>query len=274
MGCIYRILCKETQKSYIGQYKKDSPDLRWNRHLRDAEKGSQCAIHQSIRKYGKDSFEVSVLCICETQEELNNKEDDYITEFNSMIYENGYNMVRGGKGRAPNFHHKEEHKRKMSEFMKNRKVSDETKKKLSESRTGSKCNWTDETRQRVAESSRKKATGHHHSEETKRRIGAKSKGRKAVLGQKRTEEQKKRIGEARRGIKMTEEQKQHLREVHAARDKKAIPHKNCKYTENEIRYMRTNPDKMSEKELCTKFDIFPYRLRMIVNKELYKHVSD
>ena len=273
MGCIYKLTCKG--KSYIGQYKKDSPTLRWNRHVRDAEKGSKCAIHQAIRKHGKEAFEISTLCVCETQQELDEKEHQYITEFNSMVCDNGYNMVRGGKGRAPNFHHKEEHRRKMSEFMKNRIVTDETKQKLSDNRKGTTCNWDEETRNRVSESSRKNATGHKHSEETKRKIGEKSKGRKAGLGQKRTDEQKQRIGDASRGRKFSEETKQHLSEVHSQRHKEnPIPHKKCKYTEDDIRYMRTNPDKISQKDLCTRFDIFPYRLKMIINKELYKHVSD
>lgn len=275
MGIIYRILCKENQKSYIGQSKKNTPSLRWNRHLRDAEKGSKCAIHQAIRKYGKDIFEVSVLCFCETQEELNKKEDDFITEYNSMIYDNGYNMVRGGKGRAPNFNHKEEHKRKMSDFMKGRKLSEDTKQKLSDARKGTKNNWSEETRERVAEASRKRATGVKHSEKIKQKIGEKSKGRQATLGQKRTEEQKKRIGNASRGRKFSEETKKHLSEVHSNRHKEnPIPHKKCKYTEDDIRYMRNNPDNLTIDELRNRFNIHRYRLLKIQNKELYKYVED
>lgn len=273
MGCIYMIRCVENQKCYIGQYKKDSPTIRWNRHLRDAEKGSNCAIHQAIRKYGKESFQISVLCLCNTQQELDQKEDEYITEYNSMIYDNGYNMVRGGKGRAPDFHHKEEHKRKMSEFMKGREISEETKQKLSNARKGQKNNWSEETRQHVAEVSRKKATGVKHSEETKRKIGEKSKGRKACLGQKRTEEQRKHIGDASRGRKFSEETKKHLSEVHAKRhSENPIPHKNCKYTEDDIRYMRNNPDNLSTDDLRKRFNIQRYRLLQIQNREVYKHV--
>ena len=275
MGCIYRIFCKANQKSYIGQFKKDIPTPRWQRHLRDAEKGSKCAIHEAIRKHGKDMFEISVICICESQEELDKKEDEYITEYNSMIYDNGYNMVRGGKGRAPKFHHKEEHKQKMREFMKNRVVSDETKQKISDARKGIKNNWSEETRQRVAEASRKKATGVKHSEETKRKIGEKSKGRKARLGQKCTEEQKKKIGDASRGRKFSEETKQNLSRIQSERHKESpIAHKNCKYTENDIRYMRNNPDNLTIDELREKFDIARYRLLKIQNRELYKNVKD
>jgi group I intron endonuclease len=275
MGCIYKAYCKDSGKSYIGQYKKDSPIVRWNRHCRDAEKGSPWAFHCAIRKYGKDAFEITVLCVCETQAELDKKEDEYITENQSMVYENGYNMVRGGKGRAPDFKHREEHKQKMREYMKNRVVSEETKQRISAAHKGRKCPWTEETRQRVAEASRKKATGVKHSEETKEKIRKALQGRPGVAkGQKRTEEQKKRIGAAAKGRKFSEETKKHLSEVQAERHKSnPIPHKRCLYTEDDIRYMRNNPDNLSVDELRKKFNIQRYRLVQIQNKELYKHVE-
>ena len=286
MGCIYRFYCIPTRKSYIGQYRKNTPDGEWNRYCNEADrvKNSTRALIRAIQKYGRENFQISVLCICdpdnflnkvERQAELDKKEQQYITDYKSMIYENGYNMVPGGKGRAPNFHHKEEHKKKLSDLMKGRKVSDKTKQKLSEKRKGTKCNWSDETRQRVSDSSRKKATGHIHSEETKRKIGEKSKGRQATKGQKRTEEQKKHIGDASRGRKFSEETKQQLSEIHFQRHKEnPIPHKNCKYTEDDIRYMRNNPDNLSIQELRDKFNIARYRLLQIQNRELYKNVKD
>jgi group I intron endonuclease len=276
MGCIYRLLCKENGKSYIGQSKNNTPDMRWKRHVKDSEKNSMYAIHQAIRKYGKDVFEVSILCLCESQEELNKKEDEYITEYTSMIYENGYNMVRGGKGRAPNFQHKEEHKKKMSEFMKNRIVTDETRQKISNARKGVKNNWDEETRLRVAEMSRKKATGVKHSEETKEKIRKSLQGKPGTsLGKKRTEEQKKNIGNASRGRKFSEDTKIHMSKKQSERWKlNPIGNKRCKFSEEDIRYIRKNPDNLTEKELGNKFNEFPYRIREIINKKIYKNVED
>lgn len=277
MGCIYRFYCKTSEKSYIGQYKKNTPDGEWNRYVNESKKTENPtrALIRAIKKYGEQDFERSVLCICVSQEELDKKEDEYITEYNSMIYDNGYNMVRGGKGRAPDFHHTEEHKKKMSEFMKNRTVTDVTRAKISKARKGTTNNWSEETRQRVAEASRKKATGVKHSDETKQKIGEKSKGRQATKGQKRTEEQKKNIGNASKGRKFSEDTKKHLSELHLQRHKdNSIPHKNCKYTEDDIRYMRNNPDNLTVDELREKFNIARYRLLKIQNKELYKHVQD
>lgn len=122
-----------------------------------------------------------------------------------------------------------------------------------------------------------KEGGNHtpHSEETKRKIGEKSKGRKAVLGQKRTEEQKRRIGDASRGRKYSEEVKEHLKQVHNKwHDEHPIAHKNCRFTIEDIQYMRRNPDNLSIDEMKERFKIEKYRLIMILNKQLYKRVKD
>jgi group I intron endonuclease len=276
MGCIYRILCKTTGKSYIGQFRLDDPKYRINRHWRDAKKGSTCIIHQAMQKYGKDDFTVEVLCICTTQEELNIKEQEYIESYHSMCNDNGYNMVAGGKGRAPNFHHKEEHKERMSKLMTGRTVSDETKQRLSDAKKGIPLNWSEETRKRASERSRQNATGVVCSEETKQKISKSLKGRPGVCkGQKRTEEQRKHISDAKKGKVVSEEIKKNLSKVQAERHKNTpIPHKNCKYTEDDIRYMRNNPDNLSVDELRKKFSIAKYRLQQIVDKKLYKNVID
>jgi len=246
MGCIYRIFCKTTKKNYIGQYKKDDPKLRINRHWNDTVKrNSSCAIHQAMRKYGKEQFEVFIEALCETQEELDKKEDELITKYKSMIYENGYNMVRGGKGRAPNFHHQEEHKKKMSEFMKNRIVSDETKDKIRQSRTGTTCPWDDETRAKVAESSRLNATGVVFTEERKRKIGEKSKGR--IF----TDEVKKKMSEKRKGK----------------------PSSRRKFNDEQIRYIRNNPDNMACVELGKKFSVSHSLISNIQKRKCYAYVE-
>ena len=58
MGCIYLIKCLKNNKVYIGQYKLNEASKRFNRHISDAIKGSKYAIHQAIRKYGKDNFTI------------------------------------------------------------------------------------------------------------------------------------------------------------------------------------------------------------------------
>ena len=246
MGCIYRIYCKSTNKNYIGQSKKNEPDSRYNRHLNQAFKeNSKCSIHSAIRKYGKENFELFKECNCETQEELDTKEDEIITKYNSMIYDNGYNMVRGGKGRAPDFHHKEEHKKKMSEFMKNRPVSDETKEKIRKARTGTKCNWSEETRAKVSQLSKEKATGVIFTEERKKKIGEKSKGR--IF----SEESKKKMSEHRKGK----------------------PSARRKFTDEQVIYIRNNPDNLGCVELSKKLNVSHSLISNIQKRKCYEYVE-
>lgn len=248
MGCIYRIYCKSTGKPYIGQYKKNTPDGEWNRYINEAKRTENPTRYliRAIKKHGPESFDISVICLCETQEELDKKEDEYITEYKSMVYENGYNMVRGGRGRAPDFHHQEEHKRKMSEFMKNRIVSDETKDKIRQARTGTTCPWSDETRAKVSESSRLKATGVVFTEARKKRIGEKSKGRV------HTDEVKKKMSELRQGK----------------------PSAKRKFSDEQIRYIRSDPDRLGRTGLSEKMNVSPSMISNIRNRKCYIYVVD
>lgn len=122
-----------------------------------------------------------------------------------------------------------------------------------------------------------KPGGNHtpHSEDTKRKIGEKSKGRQTNAGRVFSDEWRTNIGNASRGRKFSQDVKDHLSKAHNEwHDKHPIPHKSCKYTEEDIRYMRQNPDNLSVNELREKFKIERYRLMMIINKQLYSRVRD
>jgi hypothetical protein len=66
-------------------------------------------LKSAIKKYGKENFEISIVCECDSIEEMNLKEEIYIKLFNSMV-PNGYNLISGGNNRLAS----EETKRKMS----------------------------------------------------------------------------------------------------------------------------------------------------------------
>lgn len=53
-------------------------------------------IHRAIRKYGIDNFVVETICEC-SEEELNSKEQYYISLYNTMV-PYGYNVLAGGEG--------------------------------------------------------------------------------------------------------------------------------------------------------------------------------
>lgn len=99
---VYRIWNKTNSKSYIGI----TSNLR-NRikdHIRFAINNYHIKnyIHKAISKYGVINFEVEILCICNTDEELNEKEVYYITLFETFKSNKGYNLTLGGNREIPN----------------------------------------------------------------------------------------------------------------------------------------------------------------------------
>ena len=93
-GQIYRITNKVNNKVYIGL------TIRKN-VLHDRYRGSLLSTHndhlkKSINKYGKENFKIETLCWCNSEEELCNKEIEYIAYYNSTNSENGYNKNEGG----------------------------------------------------------------------------------------------------------------------------------------------------------------------------------
>lgn len=67
---------------------------RWQEHLNVAyETDARWALSHAIRKYGKNSWEHSVVSVCETHEEAKKQEKFWITQ-----YPNSYNETVGGEG--------------------------------------------------------------------------------------------------------------------------------------------------------------------------------
>lgn len=111
MGYIYKIINKITKKSYVGQTIMDL-DERWRQHCKS---NSNCRyLKSSIKKYGVDSFEFKLICIC-FDNDLDKYECFYMNKYNTLV-PNGYNLREGGNSGR----HHEETKRKISETLKNR----------------------------------------------------------------------------------------------------------------------------------------------------------
>jgi group I intron endonuclease len=112
-GIIYKITNKINGKYYIGQTYRTLEE-RWKEHQGDKR---YCKyLYRAIKKYGKDNFEVKTIVLCNSMEELNAREQFCIRIFKSLA-PTGYNLDNGGK---------------------NKKVHEETKKKMSESKLGPK----------------------------------------------------------------------------------------------------------------------------------------
>ena len=96
-GLIYLARNKVNDKVYVGQT-ISSLRRRRNGHIHAALQGSSLYFHRALRKYGIENFEWSVLEVIPdaTQEALNDREVNYIAEYQSNQPMRGYNMTKGG----------------------------------------------------------------------------------------------------------------------------------------------------------------------------------
>lgn len=91
---IYIIKNTVNKKLYIGQTKQ-ALRTRFVGHKTKSNNGSKSAIHCAMRLHGIENFTIELLYEYQTLEEVNQKEIEYIKQFNSMA-PNGYNILKGG----------------------------------------------------------------------------------------------------------------------------------------------------------------------------------
>lgn len=138
MVTIYMITCLPNGQNYIGITK--NLRRRWNDHVSAPIRGDgpNIILRRSIRKYGRDAFEVTALFEVETWEEAERAEQAMIAAWGTLA-PNGMNLTAGGGGtvdlRRP---HTEETKAKIGAAHKGRIISGETRAKISAANTGSK----------------------------------------------------------------------------------------------------------------------------------------
>jgi hypothetical protein len=73
-------------------------ERRWSQHIIQAKHSVDGRWHfpNAIRKYGKDAFSHEVLQICNSLEEANKFEEEFIKKFDTRNPEKGFNISRGG----------------------------------------------------------------------------------------------------------------------------------------------------------------------------------
>ncbi len=133
-GVIYCIENIITHKKYIGQAKsyilkkgkivKHGLSGRFETHLKDALSGKNSCpkLYNSLVKYGKDNFSISLIEICNL-EDLNEKETYYIKKFNTV--EEGYNILYSNSPIHKNFDSRKNVIEKISNTMKDKWSNDE-----------------------------------------------------------------------------------------------------------------------------------------------------
>lgn len=185
-GYIYKITNVVTQKVYIGQT-TTSIQKRWNSHCSVSNK-SNSILQKSIKKHGKEVFQVDLLDSGFDKWDLDQLEIHYINALNTMA-PNGYNLRTGGaRGK-----HSEETLKKMSESKKGKKFSDEHKSKLSVAKKGKPGTWL----------------GKYRSEETKQKLSAAQQGksrpnkRKAIIDSNGTVYESLKEAAQKLGLKTT-----------------------------------------------------------------------
>lgn len=128
---IYKITNRVNGKIYIGKHSTN--------RINDGYMGSGVAIQQAIKKYGIHNFSKFILCFCNTEEDLNRAEINYISAYGSLNKNVGYNLTYGGDGVIPT----DETRKIMSEVHKGENNSfygkhhtESTRKKMSEAHKG------------------------------------------------------------------------------------------------------------------------------------------
>jgi len=174
---IYKTINLINNKIYIGQ------SIRTVEESKNYLGSGKPYFNNALKKYGKENFKKEILEICNSQEELNEREQYWIKELNSQDRNVGYNIKDGGLGGKL----AEETKEKISNTLKGRKtyrepwnkgkqmsiefcekvslsikgkskkkMSEETKQKLREINTGKKA--TDESKFKMSLKARENIT--------------------------------------------------------------------------------------------------------------------
>jgi len=91
---IYKVTNLTNNKIYIGKT-IHTLETRKLQHIRESKKPT-FKFHRALKKYGIDNFSWEVIFECNNEDDLNNKEVEFIQIFDS--YNNGYNMTLGGDG--------------------------------------------------------------------------------------------------------------------------------------------------------------------------------
>lgn len=135
MHYIYKITNKINGKIYVGKSK--NPVSRFSRHIKVAETFPESdnhfqAIHGAIKKYGRESFILETIEVCDDSN-VDNREIYWISELQTQEKKYGYNLTSGGDG----VHDRsEQSKQKWLDKMVGRKLSEEHKMRISQSNIG------------------------------------------------------------------------------------------------------------------------------------------
>lgn len=168
MYTVYQHKNKINNKVYIG-ITKQIPEKRWG--INGYNYKTSPHFYSAIQKYGWENFEHNILFEGLTKEDACLKEKELIIKFNSMDRRYGYNSTSGGetftvspeirikmsqamKGNKNGLGHpcSEEKRQKISNAQKNKTLTEEHRKKLSEAAKIRHTPCSDETKRKISNS--------------------------------------------------------------------------------------------------------------------------
>jgi len=243
---IYKITNLINGKIYIGKTTR-TIERRWSQHCYCK---SIDHIHNAIRKYGKENFKIEIICVCNDESELSNKEIEIIAQFGCRDREIGYNICPGGEGFGSGKDHPKSGK----------KASDETKKKMSKAQSGENHpmfgkHLPDETKKKLSElntGEKNPFFGKHHSEETKNKM---SENHPDITGENNPMYGKNHSDESKRKI---------------SKGKSGENNARAKLNWQQVKEIRENKDNLSQKELAEKYNTAPCNISNIISNRAWK----
>ena len=188
MYCIYRTTNLINGKTYVGQHRFEN--------VNDSYLGSGTLIRQAVTKYGIRSFKKEIIIFGDFTQEQIDKFERCMIFFERLNSKAEYNIANGGNGVGK---HSDETRRKISESKTGKKVifSDEHKRRLSEALKGNKPSEASKEKNRQAHLGKKLGP---HSESTKRKISESHKGDKnPMFGKHLSDETKRKLSDKLKG---------------------------------------------------------------------------
>ena len=184
---------------------------------------NQKLMWRAIQKYGWDNIQHIVIADNLSKKQACELEIQLIAFFQSNKPSHGYNVSDGGNIPAPR---SEETQRRITEKLRGRKLSAETKQKMSESRKGELNPFygkkhSEETIAKL----RAAHTGKRATENTRQKLSEQRKGKpksqehknklsKSLLGHYVSEEARLKMSLAKKGRKLSEETRRKMSEAH------------------------------------------------------------
>lgn len=124
---VYKATNITNGKVYVGQT-THTLEYRKSQHQRDAVSTRRRTVlfHQALLEYGFDKFQWEVLELCDSVEQLHEREAYYISLYNSMNEQYGYNLKAGGISGVCN----EMARRNISISCRQKNLSEESRKNI------------------------------------------------------------------------------------------------------------------------------------------------